>query len=194
MTHDTACIAFNGDQVIASGSVHDVAKQTKLQLDKEPNAAILIFEETTSRLVEIDFRGTLDDVLKRLPKPEPQEPIRRGPGRPRLGVVSREITLLPRHWDWLSKQSGGASVVLRRLVEQASKASSATDRIREAREVCYRFMTVMAGDRSNFEDATRALYAGNKDLFFSQIVDWPKDIKSHLKTLAEHAFPTTESE
>ena len=119
---------------------------------------------------------------------------RAGPGRPRLGVVSREITLLPRHWDWLSKQSGGASVVLRRLVEQASKASSATDRIREAREVCYRFMTVMAGDRSNFEDATRALYAGNKDLFFSQIVDWPKDIKSHLKTLAEHAFPTTESE
>ena len=76
-------------------------------------------------------------------------------------MVAREVTLLPRHWEWLAQQSGGASVALRRLVDQARRGTEDKDRIRRAQEAAYRFMSAMAGNRPNFEDAIRALFAGD---------------------------------
>ena len=120
----------------------------------------------------------------------PNRPDRRprGPGRPKLGVVAREITLLPRHWDWLNTQPGGASVALRKLVEQARHASEGKDRIRQSQEATYRFMVAMAGDRPGFEEATRALFAGDSDRFDREIASWPIDVRDHARQLAAIAL------
>ena len=119
-----SCTAFKGDQLVASGNLLKVAGKVKVIIDQDEQASILIFNDETSELVEIDFRGTIKDVLERLKtaisgggspnvSSDTDQRSRRGPGRPKLGVVSREITLLPRHWDWLNSQPGGASVALR---------------------------------------------------------------------------------
>ena len=112
----------------------------------------------------------------------------RGPGRPKLGVVAREITLLPRHWDWLAQQPGGASVAIRKLVEQARRTGEDKDRIRQAQEAAYRFMSVMAGNRPHYEDAIRALFAGDRRRFGKLIAGWPADVRDHASRLAERAF------
>ena len=111
-----------------------------------------------------------------------------GPGRPRLGVVAREVTLLPRHWDWLNDQPGGASAALRRLVDQARKANAGRDRIRRAQEATYRFMSAMAGDEPGFEEATRALFAGRPAVFDALTDAWPPDVRDHSRKLAAPAF------
>ncbi|HBY31837.1 MAG TPA: DUF2239 domain-containing protein, partial [Bradyrhizobium sp.] len=123
-----AYVAFEGEQRIAAGDLPEVARAAKQLLDRRADAAVLVFNGRTSALVDIDFRGSVDDVLARLPKharpldDEPAPPAApRGPGRPKLGVVAREITLLPRHWDWLAQQKGGASVAIRRLVDEARR-------------------------------------------------------------------------
>jgi hypothetical protein len=163
-----SCTAFEGSRCIASGSLVEVAKKVKEIIDRDGQASVLIFDDFTSDLIEVDFRGTMGDVLKRLEKPTARvesatEP--RGPGRPKLSVVSREVTLLPRHWDWLSSQPGGASVALRKLVEEARRVNSDRDRVRCSQEVAYRFMSAMAGNLPGFEEATRALFAGNPKRF-----------------------------
>jgi uncharacterized protein len=112
----------------------------------------------------------------------------RGPGRPRLGVVAREVTLLPRHWDWLATQTGGASVALRKLVEVARLASELKDRERKARAVGYKFMSTIAGHEVGFEEASRALFAGNQAGFEALIALWPEDVQTHLKTILADAF------
>jgi uncharacterized protein len=135
-------------------------------------------------------------VLARLPTAdataasdaEPELPQSRGPGRPKLGVVAREITLLPRHWDWLAQQTGGASVAIRKLVEQARRIGEDRDRIRQAQEAAYRFMSVMAGNRPHYEDAIRALFADDRPGFGKLIAGWPVDIRDHASKLAERAF------
>ncbi len=111
-----------------------------------------------------------------------------GPGRPRLGVVAREITLLPRHWLWLNSQPGGASVALRKLVEQARRANQAKEEIRQSQEASYRFMSAMAGNLAGFEDAARALFASDRERFDALLAPWPKDVRSHLRQLAAAAF------
>ena len=108
---------------------------------------------------------------------------RAGPGRPKLGVVAREITLLPRHWEWLSARPGGASVTLRKLVDQARAVSAPGDRVRAAQDSAYRFMSAMAGNQPGFEEATRALFANNGGRFDEQIASWPADIAQHARTL-----------
>src|SRR4051794_22636787 len=127
-------IAFDGDRCIASGDLRDVARAAKRTLERRKDAVVLVFDDSSGP-VEIDYRGTVDDVLARLPEPA-AEPVTgdedipaapRGPGRPKLGVVAREVTLLPRHWEWLAEQRGGASVALRRLVDEARRASRDTD-------------------------------------------------------------------
>ena len=131
----------------------------------------LVFDAITSRQVEIDYRGTVSDVLERIARPRRhrtrprQLRRRRGPGRPKLGVVGHEVTLLPRHWEWLNGQPGGASVTFRQLVDEARRAYVDKDRVRLAQESAYRFLACMAGDRPGFEEATRALFAGNKIRF-----------------------------
>ncbi|MFD1624945.1 DUF2239 family protein [Azospirillum griseum] len=181
----TPCIAFAGSRRIAMGPLATLARAVKAHSDGGDTAPILVFEAATSARVELDLRGSLDEVLARLPQPAPVEAARKnGPGRPKLGVVSREVTLLPRHWDWLATQPGGASVTLRKLVEEAKRASQDKDRARRALDAVHRFMTVMAGDLPNYEEATRALFAQDADRFTALIQPWPDDIRAHTAALA----------
>lgn len=108
---------------------------------------------------------------------------------PGAGVVGREVTLLPRHWEWLGSQPGGASVTLRKLVERARKENAGADRVRRAREVAYRFLPAMAGDRPGFEEATRALFAGDEEKFEAETAGWPADVRGYARALAAGAFP-----
>lgn len=189
--------AFEGDQSIATGVLELVATAAKPVVDRHGRQPVLVFDNATSELVEIDFRGSLAEVLDRLPKtapplePEAEEP--RGRGRPKLGVTAREVTLLPRHWEWLAQQPGGASVALRRLVEKARTANEGRDRVRRAREVCYKFMSAMAGDKVGFEEASRALFAGNAAGFDERIGNWPEGVQDHLRKLAAGAWAEVEN-
>ncbi len=193
------CTAFEGSRCIASGELTHVARKVKESLDKNSKAAVLIFDDGTSELVEIDFRGTMKDVLKRLetqaPRGESNDApsdnaggIQRGPGRPKLGVVSREVTLLPRHWEWLGSQPGGASVALRKLVDEARRVSGGKDRVRRSQESAYRFMSAMAGNLPGFEEASRALFAGDRKRFEELAASWPADIRRHSLKLSEAAL------
>ena len=185
----THCTAFKGARCIAAGELADVALKAKAAVDK--GEQVMIFDDATSESIEVDFRGSAEDVLQRLAQPGDNQAVTegpRGPGRPKLGVVAREITLLPRHWDWLSAQPGGASVALRKLVEEARRANGGKDRVRQSQEAAYRFMSVMAGNRPGFEEATRALFAGHRDRFDQLIAPWPKDVRHHASTLAADAL------
>ena len=186
-----AYVAFENERRIAAGDLDEVARAAKQLHDRRKDAAILVFNGSTSALVDIDFRGSVEDVLARLPKlapPRDEEPAApaapRGPGRPKLGVVAREITLLPRHWDWLAQQKGGASVAIRKLIDEARRTSGDKDRTRSAQDAAYRFMTVMAGNRPHYEDAIRALFAHDRRRFTTLIADWPVDIRDHTVKLA----------
>jgi hypothetical protein len=181
------CTAFAGTDCIASGALRDVAAQAKAFLDQNPTAQILILDNNTSEPVEIDFRGTPQDVLGRLPSDEPEAESRR-PGRPKLGVVAREVTLLPRHWEWLAAQPGGASVALRKLVDEARRTSGARDQLRRTQETAYRFLSAMAGNEPGFEEAIRALFAGQREQFDLMTEAWPGDIRAHARKLAGAAF------
>lgn len=169
-------IAFLGDTRLASGSLPQVTAAARRALESAPGHTLLVFDEGGHQR-DIDLRDapptTADDTA---------EGSRRAPGRPRLGVVAREVTLLPRHWGWLGAQPGGASVTLRRLVDQARKADDTT-RQRLAQEAADRFMMVMGGDRAGYEEATRALYRGDIDGVFTHIAGWPDDIQAHVRHL-----------
>jgi uncharacterized protein len=190
-----AYIAFAGDRRIASGDLRDIARSAKRTLDLHGDAQLLIFDGKTSGPVEMDFRGSIDDVLARLPRSEAPAADEdtaitapRGPGRPKLGVVAREVTLLPRHWDWLAQQKGGASVAIRKLVEEARRNSEDRDRIRLAQEAAYRFMSAMAGNNPHYEEAIRALFGNDPGRFGKLIAEWPADVRDHVLGLAERAF------
>jgi len=159
---------FSGFDHLGSGSL---AQAYAASLGAE-NA--LIFDRQTGRVVDIDprFPPTADEAPKA--------------GRPKLGVVPREITLLPRHWDWLATQPGGASVALRKLVEEASRNPEA--QMRQKRDAAYRFATALVGNAPGYEEAMRALYAGQKDEFAAHIEAWPADVRAELEALTEEAF------
>jgi hypothetical protein len=188
----TPATAFLHKKQLAVGDLGYVALQVKTLLDHSPDASVLIFSDEDGKVVDVDFRGGPEEVMARLPDSpraaQEQEEGPRGPGRPRLGVVAREVTLLPRHWEWLATQPGGASVALRKLVEEARRASSETDRRRQSQEAAYRFMSAMAGDEAGFEDATRALFAGKPDDFDKASVSWPEDVRRHAQALAASVF------
>jgi hypothetical protein len=181
-------IAFAGSRRIAQGDALAVALAVRQTRDRGEAAPILVFETLTGRPVDLDLRGTPEEIGSRLAPATPSTQTPRGPGRPRLGVVAREVTLLPRHWDWLAGQPGGASVMLRKLVNEARHASEAKDRVRLAREAAYRFMNAMAGNEPHFEEAIRALFAGEAERFKGLIQDWPADLREHVETLASDAF------
>jgi len=163
--------AFVGDMRVAAGEEQET-RAALLALGDSAQSALL-FDDATGRQVDIDLRGP------------PEEP--RGRGRPKLGVQAREVTLLPRHWDWLADQPGGASVTLRKLVEAARKASTRPSP-RAAMDAAYHFLTVMAGDRPGYEAAMRALYAKDRGEFESAVSQWPTAIREHGMALAEPAF------
>ncbi|MCW5770212.1 MAG: DUF2239 family protein [Rhodospirillaceae bacterium] len=179
-------IAFDGAQCLARGRPADVALAVKAAVDRGVVREVLVFDATTSDPVEIDTRGSPDEVLRRLGGS--LAPAARRPGRPKLGVVPREVTLLPRHWEWLGAQPGGASTTLRRLVDEARRSDGARTRRRQAQEAAYRFLSAMAGDRIGFEEAARALFAGRRDDFRAHASMWPNDIATHANALADAAF------
>jgi hypothetical protein len=184
MTQDITrtCSAFSGSRRIASGALHEVALKAKEVMDRDKWAQVLIFDDATSELVEVDLRGIPKAHL------EPEQAARRPAGRPKLGVVAREVTLLPRHWDWLANQPGGASVALRKLVDQARSANRDSDARRRAQEAAYRFLSAMGGNEPGFEEAARALFAGNQKTFEQILEAWPPDVRDHAKRLAALAF------
>jgi hypothetical protein len=170
-------------------------------MERDPSATVLVFDTNTAHLVEIDFRGSVSEVRNRAKQQtllesnttskdgvSPTSQTSRGPGRPKLGVIAREVTLLPRHWAWLKSQPGGASVTLRKLVETARKASAAQDTRREAQDATYRFTSVLAGDLPGFEEAMRALFSGSREQFENQIQSWPKDVSSESLRYGDAAF------
>ena len=191
-------IAFESDRRIAFGNLREIARVVKDAHDRRPDASILVFDSRSSGPVELDLRGSMDDVLARLPAPGTEPAMlreagannspNRGPGRPKLGVVAREITLLPRHWEWLAQQSGGASVAIRKLVDEARRNGDDRHRIREGQEAAYRFMSVMAGNKPHYEEAIRALFAPDPIRFEKLIAEWPVDVRDHALRLAERAF------
>lgn len=194
MSAPTAIIAFEGDRCIASGELADAALKVRDHLANQNEAAILIFDQETSRPVEIDFRGSRDEVAARLKgrfssdaSPAAEEAVR-GPGRPKLGVVAREITLLPRHWEWLASQPGGASVTIRKLVDDARRGSLEKDQLRARQESAHRFMSALAGDKPSYEEALRALYANDGVRFRSLIANWPADVRRHVEHLTSVLF------
>ena len=192
--------AFAGSRRIAQGAVAEVALAAKraIEGDEQP---VLVFDRA-GRVVDIEYRGTEADVVARFTRvdetadesaPDGASPYResltpRGRGRPKLGVVAREVTLLPRHWDWLATQPGGASATVRRLVDEARQASGSRDRLRQAKESAYRFMSAMAGNEPGFEEATRALFADNEARFADMTAEWPADVRDHARALARRAF------
>ena len=188
----SSCTAFTGTRSVASGELRAVAAAVKALLDQDGQLAVLIFDDVTSELVELDFRGSLQAVLARLPAQVAPvtvvEAATRAPGRPKLGVVPREVTLLPRHWEWLAAQPGGASVALRKLVEAASRVNETRDKVRRAQDAAYRFMAAMAGDQPGFEEAVRALFADMPEQFGAQTEVWPADVRDHARMLALRVF------
>lgn len=195
VTERHSCTAFQGPVRIATGDLTWVALAAKQALETDALTPVLVFDDRTSRIIEIDFRGSRDDVLNAVAKRDlaeeaakAPEPLIRRPGRPKLGVVSREVTLLPRHWDWLNSQPGGASVTLRRLVDDARRASEGKDRARLAQDAAYRFMMVMGGDLGGFEEASRALFGRDQERLRSEIADWPRDVREHLLAIAAPVF------
>jgi hypothetical protein len=173
--------AFAGYRRIATGRLAEVVTGAKSAVDR--GDAVLIFDNATSQQVEIDFRGTEADVIARLGFRSDVSASARRAGRPKLGVIGREVTLLPRHWDWLGKQPGGASVTLRRLIDMERKASSFNDLARSCAEATYRFMHATAGDFPHFEEATRALFAADRDAFVRLTDAWPVDVRDHARWL-----------
>ncbi len=190
MQSDQLCTAFCGGKKIVRGTKAEVALSSRKFLDSNSMAQILVFDDE-SKIVELDLRGSVADVKQRfalggknLAEVLPESV--RGRGRPKLGVIAREVTLLPRHWDWLNEQSGGASVAIRKLVEKARLADQISPR--KSREITYKFMGAIGGDLPGFEEASRALFAGDKNRFKLCIREWPADFIEHIDMIAETAF------
>jgi len=176
MTSANTYTAFAAERLVQRGPLVDVLAAIKLGHFDEQDAQLLIFENETGREVDFDLRGSLDEVLERVN-------LRKAPkaaGRPRLGVESREVTLLPRHWAWLELQPSGASAALRRLVDGATKRAHREHVSLARRDAAYRVMAVLGGNRRGFEEAARALFADDHGRFRSLTAKWPKDIRAHL--------------
>ena len=187
-----AYVAFEGDRRIGAGSLRAVARAAKVALDRRRGASILIIDSITGGPVDIDWREALAGMEARPETASGSATVAaaapRGPGRPKLGVVAREVTLLPRHWEWLARQPGGASVALRRLVDVAHRSSEGGDGICQARDAACRFMSAMAGNRPHYEEAIRALFANEPARFKQLIATWPADVRDLALKLAEVAF------
>jgi uncharacterized protein len=182
-------LAFSGSRRLCRGSLEEVRQAVNKAIADPANAkrpTPWIFNATTGDLVDIDLELPIKDAAIEEPRTSA------GPGRPRLGVVAREVTLLPRHWDWLKAQPGGASVALRKLVEVARKQSSGADEARIAQAALYKFMSSMAGNLANFEEASRALFAFDKDRFFQLIENWPVDVAEQLNAMSANVFVAIE--
>jgi uncharacterized protein len=184
MLEHGAYTAYIGNSLIASGSIEEILPILKKSFDRDRGAMILTFHDQTGEPVDFDLRGSLSEVQSRVVRHEP----RSGPGRPKLGVVAREISLLPRHWDWLSEQPNGASAAIRRLIDEEGKRSPDKAARRIAMKVTGRVMSAIAGNFPGYEEASRALYAADGERFHSLIASWPADVRDYLKRLIVPVF------
>ena len=203
--------AFEGYRILAAGPLADVALAVKRAMDADAAQALLVYQDGSGTQTDLNLSGSDAQVADRYRSPAGAAPdgaapagappesneisdsaalAPRGRGRPKLGVVAREVTLLPRHWEWLGAQPGGASVALRKLVEQARRDNDAQGRQRQRQEAAYRFMASMAGNLPGFEEATRALYADDRDRYAQCVAAWPEDVRGYAMRLAWDA-PTT---
>ena len=183
MTTQSIFVAFVGHSLIARGPAAAIARAAHAA--QGDAAALLIFDAATSAPLDLDLRGSADEAAARAEQMFAPEPAR-GRGRPKLGVVAHEVTLLPRHWDWLRKQPGGASIALRKLVEAATR--DPRQEARRAQEAAYKFMHAIGGDLPDFEEAARALFARDGETFAARLANWPQDIRAHALALAQPAF------
>lgn len=191
-TNSLGYTVFRDMRRIASGTLADAAIAFQHAMIADPHASVLIFDDLSGDTRDVDVRGTAADIRARYPAPAAVAATvatsdvapAKGRGRPKLGVVAREVTLLPRHWDWLAQQPGGASVVLRKLVDEARRKHAGRDLLRRAQERAYGFMSTIAGDLPEFEEASRALFAHDLDALGKRIVSWPEDVRTHLLRLA----------
>ncbi|MDH3208378.1 MAG: DUF2239 family protein [Gemmatimonadota bacterium] len=187
--------AFSDDHVLTRGDLETVVRTCKAARDEGTAGLIRIFDNRTGGRVDLELDGTLQEVADRIAWHQAYMAVEgqpegapRGRGRPKLGVVAKEVTLLPRHWAWLDGQRGSASATLRRLVDEARKANKATDKIQKSQDVTYRFMYDLAGNAPSFEEAIRALYAGDQVRFEAETAHFPDDVRDYARTLAEDAF------
>lgn len=216
-TPDVPATAFQSARIIAGGPLREVALAVKAALDRSLDVSVLVFDDATGRVIDLDLRGSDEEIVRRLESEAGDEnetgesagqaPVDSGPyggedagqragrgeshdaavqkrGRPKLGVVAREVTLLPRHWQWLSAQPGGASNALRRLTETAMRGDQGEARAGQRKEAAYRFMSAMAGNLPGFEEAARALFADDRERFVRQIEGWPEDTRAYVAKLA----------
>ena len=190
--------AFAGPERVAAGDPARVARAVQALFDAGDRRPILSFDDATGAQVELDLRAG-KELGAAGPAPMTHDPeagadltdksaTRRAPGRPKLGVVGREVTLLPRHWEWLNAQPGGASVALRKLVERARRDNAGKDRVRRAQEAAFRFMSAVAGNEPGFEEASRSLFAGDRTAFDRNLEAWPPDVRDYARMLAAEAF------
>lgn len=193
MESERTYTAFAGERLLSSGDLKSTLLAVKKHMDQSESAPVLVFEDQTGIQIDFDMSGEPGEVIDRLAahphfaSREEQPQARTGPGRPKLGVVSREVSLLPRHWEWLEGQSGGASAALRRLVDEARKHGNGKQLARAAREAAGKFMWSMGGNLPDFEEASRALYAKDDVKLRALMADWPTDIRAHLQKLVAEA-------
>ena len=174
-----ACHAFVGHRLLCAGPLVEVAVAARSAIPGEP---ILVFDDATGKVIDLDLSGSEEEVSARYFDDE-EATEARGRGRPKLGVVGREVTLLPRHWGWLASQPGGASVALRKLVDAARKQTEQADRERAARDRAYRFLHAIGGDLPDFEAASRALFAADRKGLDACLADWPEDVVAYVDEL-----------
>ncbi|MEM9624071.1 MAG: DUF2239 family protein [Pseudomonadota bacterium] len=184
----TEYCAFSGKQLLGTGPLAELV--TACQAHAQ-DSLVNIYDLETGRVVDIDWRGDSEQLSAWLQQQYPDRlaprETKRGRGRPRLGVVSKEVTLLPRHWEWLASQPGGASVSLRRLIEEARVDKTAQRRL--VQDAIYRFATALAGDEPGFEEAMRALYADDSAGFDQHTNQWSADVQAQTRRLAERYWP-----
>ena len=191
MTSRQPCIAFAGHTCIARGPVTEVARAIRLCLDDGETEPIAVFDIETSAPVDLDVRGTPDEVAARAGAQQTAQAMAAtctSRGRPKLGVIAREVTLLPRHWDWLNAQPGSASVNLRKLVDAARKRGHESERVRRTQDLAHRFMYAVAGDLPGFEEAARSLYAWDLPRLEAEIAAWPSDVADHVRSITRQGF------
>ena len=184
MNDEATYTAFAGQRRLASGDLEQVLQRAQKRAARDPHEVVLLFEDRTGRQIDFNPQSTAEEVAARAAPVPP----RAGPGRPKLGVVSREVSLLPRHWEWLEQQPNGISAALRRLVEEASKRDPGKELARLSREATSRFMTTLAGNLAGYEEASRALFAEDEAAFEALIARWPKDVREYVARLASPSF------
>lgn len=192
---------FADTQILATGDQEQVTAVVAGLGSSGETRALLAFDDVTGAQIDLDLRetgsrsqpGVAGDTPRGADDSLPPETGRK-PGRPKLGVVGREVTMLPRHWEWLNAQPGGASVTLRKLVEHARRDSVEADRVRRSQEATFRFMSAIAGNQPGFEEASRALFSGDRGSFEEHSREWPDDVRDYAHGLALDAFVDVQGE